>query len=547
MPDAPENHGTGRVGRIWAAAGAAAFAFAAALAAANTWFGPLNQDEGWYLLAAQNVRRGLLPYRDFLFTQGPVMPFAYAALAPLWSPFGVLGGRVTTALFGLAAAALCAWSASRLARRIAGATAERPAFFLTFSLLALSPDWAYFSAIPKTYALAALLLSAGLALCCTEALPKGGARGHAAAFAAGACFALCAGTRATLALAAVPVWCALVLATLRRRIAPSAPVFFAIGCAATLALTFAPPLLFARDSFVFSQTYHTARAAAPIGRWLVLRAAFFCFLAQGCPGLVAAAALLMATRRRRLPAPDAFASALWRAAAIAFFALLAAHALVPFPYADYNTPAMPLAALALGVPLGALAGRAAADSRAAAARIAFAALATCLAFTAASPWPMRWIGGRQDRFWFETRTESALSSLRRAARVLRDADAAGRPLFTQDAYLAVEAGLPVEPGLEMGPFSLFPALSDDEARARHVHNLSTLRRAIDSTRAVFAATSGYTFAIACPSTDPLPESDRAALLSALDARFPRLLHSDPRFGQQETPLEIRASPHTAPR
>ena len=32
------------------------------------WWGALNQDEGWYLYAAQLVREGRFPYHDFFFT-----------------------------------------------------------------------------------------------------------------------------------------------------------------------------------------------------------------------------------------------------------------------------------------------------------------------------------------------------------------------------------------------------------------------------------------------------------------------------------------------
>ena len=61
---------------------AAVLAVCAAVLA--VWFGGLNQDEGWYLYAAQMVRAGKLPYRDFFYTQGPTMPFVYAVLAPVW-------------------------------------------------------------------------------------------------------------------------------------------------------------------------------------------------------------------------------------------------------------------------------------------------------------------------------------------------------------------------------------------------------------------------------------------------------------------------------
>ena len=56
----------------------AVFAFAV-LGAAAVWLGGLNQDEGWYLYAANLLAEGKILYRDFFFTQGPAMPEAYRA------------------------------------------------------------------------------------------------------------------------------------------------------------------------------------------------------------------------------------------------------------------------------------------------------------------------------------------------------------------------------------------------------------------------------------------------------------------------------------
>lgn len=522
--------------RVWRAAFAAAAAFALLLAAANVWFGPLNHDEGWYLLAARNLARGMVPYRDFLYTQGPAMPLVYGALSPLWAPFGVLGGRVLTAAFGLAAALLFARSAGRLAACGASPAAVAPASFFAFVLIALSPDWAYFSTIPKTYALGAFFLAAGFALV-SAARPR---------FAlAGACFALAAATRATLCLAAVPVFVAVAARSVGDRKRRFDALRFAAGCSLALAALYVPVFAVAPDQFIFSQTYHTARASAPLGRWIVLRAAFACFLVQGYPALVGAAAALAALAPRGLPArlrPRnlarlAVARPLFSAAAAAFVLLTLSHWLVPFPYADYNTPAMPFAAVALAVPLGAAASRA----RLRPGAVAAAALGFALVCVAASPWPMKWVGGRQDRFWFTTDPETPLARLREAGGVVRAANPGGAPIFTQDAYLAVEADCPVEPGFEMGPFSLFPDLDDDTARARRVHNLSTLLAAIEGTKARVASVGGYTFAMRCPSTEPLGDAEREALLDALRRRFPAVAGEWDRFGQQDTPLEIRTS------
>ena len=510
-------------GRAWRCLVAATALAALALALVNVWMGPLNQDEGWYLLAAQNVARGRMPYRDFLYPQGPFLPCFYGALAWLWSPLGVLGGRLLTAALGLCAALFAGFAANRCAGR-AEPAAGRLAGLLAFALLALSPDWSYFTAIPKTYALAAALLCAGFALTV--------ARRPAPAL-AGALFAAAAATRATLCIAAVPVWIALV-ADSREPGRRLHWLRFALGCAAMLALCYGPVLALCADNFVFSQTYHTAREGAGLGAWLMLRAGFVSLLAQGHPAMVAAAAALLVCVR---PAALRGLPRLWWAAVVAFAALTLAHLLTPFPYNDYNTPAMPLAAVALAVPLA----RAAVRMGASPVRVGLGVLAAALVFAGASPLCMKWVGGEQRLFWFRTDSSSALSRLRAAGAAVREC-ANGRPLLTQDAYLAVEAGLPVVPGLEMGPFSFFPELDEPTARKRHVHNEVTLLDAIASTDASVASVSGFTLAIACPSTEPVDPRLRSFLLEELVQRFPEPFYEEERFGQHNTPLVLLSRP-----
>ena len=83
------------------------------LAALNLAHGNLNQDEGWYLYAAKMVKGGQVPYTDFAFTQGPLLPWVYAALYPVVEAWGVAGGRLVTTVFGLLAGLLAAATASR--------------------------------------------------------------------------------------------------------------------------------------------------------------------------------------------------------------------------------------------------------------------------------------------------------------------------------------------------------------------------------------------------------------------------------------------------
>ena len=128
------------------------------------WWGGLNQDEGWYLYAAQMVRDGRLPYRDFFFTQGPALPIVYSALTPLWSPesplHGLLGGRVATLALGL----LATLAACALARRLVAPAQRSAAGLAVFALLSGNLYHVYFTTIPKTYALGSFFLLNGFLL-----------------------------------------------------------------------------------------------------------------------------------------------------------------------------------------------------------------------------------------------------------------------------------------------------------------------------------------------------------------------------------------------
>ena len=129
----------------------------ACLAVAAVWMGGLNQDEGWYLYAANLVAEGRMPYRDFFYTQGPMLPIVYSAFTWIWKSFGILGARVFTlaiGTFGMLLAAL-------LARRLAPKGRRGEAAVATFLLLGSNIYHVYFVTIPKTYALAALFVMAG--------------------------------------------------------------------------------------------------------------------------------------------------------------------------------------------------------------------------------------------------------------------------------------------------------------------------------------------------------------------------------------------------
>ena len=71
------------------------------LAVGNIYWSDLNQDEGWYVYAADQIVDGHMPYRDFAFTQGPVLPYIYGFIRPALVDVGMEGMRWFTLLLFL--------------------------------------------------------------------------------------------------------------------------------------------------------------------------------------------------------------------------------------------------------------------------------------------------------------------------------------------------------------------------------------------------------------------------------------------------------------
>jgi hypothetical protein len=126
------------------------------------WLGVVNGDEGWYALSARLVSEGRLPYRDFVFPQGPAYVYLLAPfvrLAPSVYSARALSVICTAASVGLLIAT---------ARRIGGKWA---AYASGAALLATIPALPYWLSITKTYALTCLFLSAILFTLTSRARP----------------------------------------------------------------------------------------------------------------------------------------------------------------------------------------------------------------------------------------------------------------------------------------------------------------------------------------------------------------------------------------
>ncbi|MBQ7455724.1 MAG: hypothetical protein IJS53_04710, partial [Clostridia bacterium] len=305
------------------------------MSAVAVWWGGVNQDEGWYLYAAQMVHDGKLPYRDFFFTQGPTMPFVYSVFSPLWrsanSPLqGLLGGRVVTLLFGFATILM----AVALVRRLVPRESRSLAGLAAFALLGCNLYHLYFTTIPKTYALGSLFVMAGFLFLACGLRAAAVARGVFLC-ASGLSLAFATGTRISLVLI-LPVVGGLLL--LRFRAFRWSFAWFGLGGLVGLFLTYG---LFALDpaslrSLLAAQGYHAARggfdpffAVGSVSRLLRGYAAL-CVLGVAAP-------LVAQSASRPVAADDAARLVLW-ALGCGFAAVFLLQLSAPFPYDDYQVP-----------------------------------------------------------------------------------------------------------------------------------------------------------------------------------------------------------------
>jgi hypothetical protein len=524
------------------------------LSGLNLWMGELNQDEGWYLYAAKQMTEGKLPYRDFAFTQSPMLPLVYSWVYPWVGRYGLLGGRAVTWIFGTLGMLSAVWLAMRAGPR----KAQRLTAGLCFILIAMNVYQSYFTTVVKTYALSSMFLCAGLAMLSFVGQQKG----FRAALGAGFLLACAAATRISLGVALALGGFYLLIC--RRRLKSWAWLDFGIGGLLGLAI----PLVFAalgREGFRFGVIeYHSLRESGP---WLVqaaykigclsrLAQAYFPAALGGLFLLILASRYLIlrdptATSLdpdRETPGPNdiapCFNSFLWLAVVV----LVLVHLAAPFPYDDYQVPVYPVYCAALAATAARWwlreEGRrfGGPTTMRSARRLAILTVTwlMCGMFAFSSPLAQSWFVAGRDRIWWRLREQSPVAQLRDTAKWILDLNtpAGGTQLLTQDTYLAVEAGLAVPHGLEMGPFSYYPDWTRERAERIGVMNRDMLLELLATeTNAPIAALSGYSLSIRCPEVEEVVLGDQVAFDEILQARFERV-ESVPGFGQAGTTLQL---------
>ena len=480
----------------------------AVLGGASIWMGGLNQDEGWYLYAANLVAEGKTPYRDFFYTQGPMLPIVYSAFSWIWKSWGLLGARAFT--LGIGAAGVLV--AAALARRLAPEARRGEAALATLVLLGANLYHVYYLTIPKTYALASFFVIAGFLFMDLAQDAWNRVRGgFAFALVSGLSLAFASGTRISLGAILCVVGLFLLVAAFRGR---QRRVFagFVAGGLAGLAIVYGPFLASsgAREGLLAAQAFHVARGGGQHDiTWIVgslsrlVRWYLPVFVVLG----------LFAVRHRASAASPAIMSRTLWMAFCSFLAVFLVQMYAPFPYEDYQVPIMGLLAVFSVAAFLCVSGK----------PLPLLVLGMTFASSFGSPLLEKWAVNGQDRFWSIKKDKYELAQLRDVARRIEEIDPGGKEIFTQDIYIAVETGRKVPAGMEMGPYAV---LSDDD-----------YERLAREARAPVAALSGYSFAVDMPSGRERPIEKQMKCWEILKENY-RLVESEAYFGQNSTPLLI---------
>ena len=483
--------------------------------------GNLNQDEGWYLYAAGLVYQGKLPYIDFAYFQPPLLPYIYGLPQVLFGP-GILVGRLTSFVLGLATIFL----AGALARRLAGDVA---AVITTLILCATATFvWAFTTTRTEPPVTFFTVLALYLLLGCRRGwAPLLGVLAMGAA----------AGVRLSC-LPGVLLFAGAAFYKYRRR--KNLLALTGALSAAQLAILFGLPFVLAPERAIFNlltsqlsrdvqlEGTHTALPQLALLRCIQAPAHlsyYFPATLAGSLVLIILVALQTGTvwKRRYL------------------FLILLAPALylpnfaVPYNFQEiYFVPSCAVLAILIGCGLADLYH----SLRPGQGKTLPLALAVSLIVTQAASFA--------HTAWtcYIGRHAPQLAGLEEVAGYVASITPPEAQIVTLDTYIAVEANRHVAHGLEMNTFSLFPHLTDEKAREFGVMNDHLFAEALRDEKTGCVLLTDFDLRILTEHRwylkkveRPLVKEEILAKLPALRGRW-RLDRTIPDFGQWHDNLYI---------
>jgi hypothetical protein len=477
--------------------------------------GRVTGDEGWYLAAAKSVQEGRVPYQDFLFTQMPLMPYAYAAALHLVG-VELTSGRWVSMLLGAGAIVATAGACHRAAGSVAALVAA--------ALLVLNRNVLYACCSVKTQSLTMFLTAVALWFAAGVNVPPqvGSLRSTrpngSLLRSAGALVAmnLAVLTRLSMLPALVALWAhAIWVHRGRPRL-----LVAGLACNGVVAGLIASALS-SEGRFWFGvlgfhrEYYGNARWEPP----------YFVEFVKGTVAnqlvvlsLFTWAAVVRYRRQKGARAPHT------KPGAQAAFLLLVLtcylgttllHATRPIAYPIYQVSNVDFAVVFGAVIMEDSLRR---RSRNAALWLGAGVILSALATMPLQECPIDVKGAGSPARSVEAR------------RILRQLAVPGDRLLTFQTELSLGTGLSLLPGLEMSEFSFFPSMSDGRARHLHVVNRRGLREALSGRAARFLCFTPRDFVI-------MAAGDDAELRSLIDESY-EFLTSVESYGQFSEPLII---------
>ena len=473
----------------------------------------VNLDEGWYLWASKLVYEGQLLYRDFAYTQTPLLPYVYGAVQQATGA-GLYQGRVISVVFGLLMFVLSARVATRLAGQWAGVWCL---LLLTASLYAA----AHFVYV-ATYALTAFLMLAALAVALN---PAAGTRTNTRSAFAAVLISLAVAVRVSVLAAMAPFLLYLILSSPRRGQAAVVVVLTSLvtlgATVGILALSSGPLMLYDVMGFHFDRMITLERHLNMVfdSAWRTFRE--FAILLLIC--LLGFGSWLGLRWRRR-----DWRSAFWQrlpelTIGAMTLGLMLAHALPRTTDSYYHTLETPLLCILGGVMLVRSANHVTPRWRRRS-LVLFAALLVgvhAILQTAAV----------FKSHLITLPPQNQIAIVRAAADYLRR-HTVNPTLLTFDTHLALEAGMEVPPGLEMSIFAYRPTWTTEQAQRFRVVNNDMLIAYLKQGMGAVALTQ---FDI------DLLYGDRDRVLQTLHDHY-RLAKTVPGFDPYDGPLSIYLPP-----
>lgn len=400
-------------------------------------------DESFYSVAARDALAGRALYRDFAYTQMPLLPYVSGSILAL-TGHTLFAHRAVNAIWGAIALAAVMW----IVRRRTGAL--EPALLAGF-LVAASPRWVSLQALAVWCAPTGAFLVVALG----AALHRGSYWPRAVVFAVAA--VLACGCRLTCAPIAASMALLFALEGDARRRLLTAALFVGAAVAAI-----APFALAAPGSFLFDVLeYHLGAAYE---RNLYAQAVQWWNVAPAVTAGFAVALFAVPRLASRRAGPELVLLATGIVALVAPMA-------PPSAWGVYIAASVPVAAAAGAIVLHGLE-----EWRSPLVRLAFALPALSLCFLSPPTTPV-----------------DPTEEVAEVAAFVRKGVPPG-PLLAPLGVVAVEAGRAVIPGTEMGPFSAMPPTDSDAARA---HRFTVVP---DLTAAVKARVPAAVIRVAAPRT-----------------------------------------------